>query len=268
MNDFENKVVLITGSGSGIGKATAKLFCQQGARVVLNGRDELKLIKTKTEFESIGLKVDYCVGDVTCRHDCAWLSNYIETNYGELSLFVANASLSMNGWFEDHSPDLYKEILDSNVVSVTTPLYYFLPLLKKTKGSFIIIGSVAGFYGLPSATAYSAGKAAIITLQQGLSVELEKHSVHVGILNLGFTENDRNKKLSAGKGKWLPVPKRPRFFVQSKEKAAKEILKMAKYRTKKKTLSLIGKLTEFVSRFCPGLIGFAARIRERKNKIV
>lgn len=266
MNDFKNKVVLITGSGSGIGKATAKLFCQKGATVVLNGRDELKLIKTKTEFESIGLKVDYCVGDVTCRHDCAWLANYIETNYGELSLFVANASLSMNGFFEDHSPDLYKEILNSNIGSVTTPLYYFLPLLKRTKGSFIIIGSIAGFYGLPSATAYCAGKSALISLQQSLSAEFNKHSVHVGILNLGFTENDSNKKLSAGKGEWLPVPKRPRLFVQSKEKVAKEILKMAKYRTKKKTLSIMGKLTEFSARFFPGIIGFVISRFGANNK--
>lgn len=266
MNKINNKVVLVSGSGSGIGKATAKLFCENGARVILNGRDEQKLLKTQMEFETAGLAVDYCVADVTSIHDCAWLANYIEANYGALDVFVANASLSMNGRFENFSPTAFREILESNIYSVSTPLHYFLPQLKLTKGNFIIIGSVAGFYGLPTASAYCAGKSAVSVLQQSISAELSKYGVHVGIIHVGFAENDSTKKLSSGNGKWAAVPKRPKVIVQPKEKVAKEILDMVRRRTKIKTLSVTGNLTKFVSRFFPGLIGFIANINENKNK--
>lgn len=259
MSNLANKVVFVTGSGSGIGKATAKMFCKNGARVILNGRNENKLIDAKIEFEKEGYFVDYCVGDVTCIHDCAAIANYIQVNYEAVDVVVANASLSMNGLFENFSSSEFKEIFESNVYSVVNSLFSFLPQLKLTRGSFIIIGSVAGFYGFPTASAYSAGKSAISVLQQCLNAELGKHNIHVGIIHVGFTENDSLKKLASGNGKWSAVPNRPRYLIQSQTKVASEIIRMVQYRTARKTLSITGKITKLIASCMPRILAFFAR---------
>jgi len=67
---FKNKIAVVTGSGSGIGRETALQLCKHGASVILNGRNESKLQRVQKEFKSYGFHVDYCVADITNHHDC------------------------------------------------------------------------------------------------------------------------------------------------------------------------------------------------------
>lgn len=264
-NHLQDKVVIITGSGSGIGKATALLFCKRGAKVMLNGRDENKLKKTAAEFSSYGYTVSFFSGDITCFETCKKLADYTTKTFGGINVLITNAGISMNACFDEMSPELFKKIFDSNVYGTVLPLYASLNELKKSKGSVIFISSAAGFHGIPTASAYSAGKMALTALQQSLYAELHKHMVHIGILYVGFTKNDSDKKLMSSSGDWASVPKRPGFFQQSQNSVANSILKMVVRKTNKKTLSLVGISTEMISKFAPWIIRSAAILSQKKN---
>lgn len=265
-NTLTNKIVLITGSGSGIGKATAIEFCKKGAVVILNGRDENKLIKTQKDFYQEGYDVDYCVADVTNKHDCAWLHNYIITRYGKIDVVVANGSVSMNARFDESSQQHYKEVVCSTIFSVTTPLFAFLEDLKKSAGSFIIISSLAGLHGVPTASAYSMGKMALTALHQSVSAELYSTNVHLGIVYVGFTENDLDKKTYSHSGQKVSVPKRNKLLQQTQSHVAAAILRCVEKRKNSLVLSSVGKITYFLSRFAPFVIRIAGRKASERIK--
>ena len=261
---FLNKVIIITGSGSGIGKAAALLFCKKGASVVLNGRDEIKLKRTVNELKALGFEADYFVADVTDYEDCKALVAFTIKTYGTVHALITNAGISMNARFDKMDPLLFKKVLDSNVYGSTTPLFACLDILKQTKGSVLFIGSVAGFYGMPTASAYSAGKMALTSIHQSLKSELNDTGIHLGILYVGFTENDTDKKLMSANGDWASVPNRPRLLQQSQNRVASVIVSMIKRRSSKKTLSVAGKTTFFMAKFFPGLLGRLAILSQRK----
>lgn len=267
-NGLKNKVVLITGSGSGIGRATALRFCESGASVIINGRNENKLINTQEAFLRLGFNVDYCVADVTNVHDCAWLHNYVITRYGKIDVVIANGSISMNARFDESSQFHFREVVTSNVFSVTTPLFAFLNNLKETRGAFIIISSIAGLHGVPTASAYSVGKMALTALHQSVSAELHNSQVHIGIVYVGFTENDQDKKTYSHSGEKVLVPKRNKLLQQKQQRVAEAIFRCVIKRKQKVVLSSVGKLTYFLSRFSPFIIRFAGKKASKQIKRV
>src|SRR5215204_5538470 len=105
-SSFLNKVVVVTGSGSGIGKATALEFCKRGASVMLNGRNEDKLQKTSEEFRALGYSIDHFIADVTDFDSCQKLVAYTIKTFGTINVLVANASISMNVRFDRMGPQL------------------------------------------------------------------------------------------------------------------------------------------------------------------
>lgn len=261
---FKNKTVLITGSSSGIGRTTALECCKNGAKVILNGRNEEKLKQTQLDFEKQGFKVDYFTADITQLEDCKRLTDQILQKFGEIDVVVANASLGMSGRFEDAEPNYYKQTIDSSLYSVIMPLFTFLPHLKNTKGSFVIVGSIAGMHGVPTASAYCIGKMALTALHQSLCAELSIYQIHIGIIYLGFTENDTNKQTFNANGELVNVPKRNKLFLQTQEHVARSIMKMIKYRKSKMVMSLAGITIYYISRFFPSIIIWLGK-RHQKN---
>lgn len=257
-------MVVITGSGSGIGKATAEQFCKNGASVILNGRNEVKLKQTTNEFRSLGYDVDYFVADITDYKECEALVAHTIKTFGTINVLVTNASVSMNARFDEMKPKLFKKVFDSNFYGTAFPLFSCLDVLKQTKGSVVFINSVAGLYGMPTASAYSAGKMALTAIHQSLKSELHNYGIHLGILYVGFTENNDDKKLMSANGEWLPVPKRMSLLQQSQKKVASSVVRMVKGRKSQKTLSLAGKTTFFLAKFFPRLLGGIAILSQRK----
>ena len=152
---MKNKVVIITGSGGGIGKATAIAFCQKGASVMLNGRNAEKLAQTERELRAMGFSVSSFAADVTDYNDCQALVKKTLDTFGRLDVLVTNASLSMRARFDEMSPETFKKVMDSNIYGSTMPAKAALDAITETKGSIVFIGSVAGLYGMPSASAYT-----------------------------------------------------------------------------------------------------------------
>jgi meso-butanediol dehydrogenase/(S,S)-butanediol dehydrogenase/diacetyl reductase len=262
---FKNKVGLITGSSRGIGKATAIELCSQGASIVLNGRTASHLEKTRDELTAMGFDVIAVIADVTVVEECNYMVEQVILKYGKLDFIINNGSLTMNDSFDKTEPNIFKNVFASNALGAVFPTMAALPHIKAQKGSVLFISSLAGLHGMPSASAYSAGKMALTALWQSLTIELSHTGVHFGICYLGFTENDTEKRMLTADGSLIPVPKRPALLIKTQKQVAKLIAKSLHYRKARRVISTIGKITALVFRISPKLV-MLIMVRSQKGK--
>lgn len=254
MSYFKNKTAIVTGSGMGIGKAVALELCKAGANVVLNGRNGERLEKTYQEFLQAGFPVAAVQGDVTKFSDCNTLIEKALNTFGQVDFLITNAGVSMRERFENLQPEIFSQVIESNINGSAFPALTALPHIKKTKGSIVFISSAAGMIGLPTASAYSAGKMALTALAQSMKIELASSGVHIGIVHVGFTKNDDAKRVLNATGELVPVAERPAYLQQTQEQVAKSILSTIRNRRFKVVLTFVGKLNAFMVRFFPGLV--------------
>ena len=254
MSYFKNKTAIVTGSGMGIGKAIALELCKAGANVVLNGRNAERLEKTFQEFLKAGYPVAAIQGDVTKVSDSEALIQKAVESFGALDILITNAGVSMRERFENLKPEVFAQIIESNINGSAFPALAAIPHLKKTRGSIVFISSAAGMIGLPTASAYSAGKMALTALAQSLKIEMAGSGVHIGIVHVGFTQNDVEKKVLTATGELVPVASRPAYLQQTQEQVAKAVLSTIRRKRFKVILTLVGKLNSFAVRFFPGLV--------------
>lgn len=264
--ELKGKVAIITGSSQGIGKATAIELCKQGVSVVLNGRTLSKLRKTELELLNQGFDVIAIRGDITSLTDCQALIDGAIKVYGKLDILINNGSLTMNESFESLDPELFSEIYNSNSMGAVYPTKAALPYLKKTKGSIIFISSLAGLHSMPSASGYSMGKMALTALWQSLRIELSSTGIHFGICYVSFTQNETQKRMVTADGTLIPVPKRPKFILQSREKVSRKIVQMTRYRRPKIILSVFGKVISIAFRYAPRIVLRLIIVSQKKSQ--
>ena len=263
---FKDKVAIVTGSGMGIGKATALELCAQGAKVVLNGRNPERLAKAYTEFKEKGYDVIAVSCDITKISDCDNLINKTIEAYGKLDILITNASVSMRERFDRLQPEVFAEIVHSNINGSAFPAWKALPHVKNSKGSITFISSAAGLHGMPTGSAYSAGKMALTALAQSMRIELDGTGVHIGVVHVGFTQNEDDKRVLNAKGELIEVAKRPAYLQQTREQVAKAILKSIRKRNFKTVLTLMGKLNAFLVRFFPSLVSRIVMYSQKRMK--
>lgn len=254
MSYFKNKTAIVTGSGMGIGKAIALELCKEGANVVLNGRNAERLEKTFQEFLQKGYTVASVRADVTKSLECDAIIQKAIDSFGGVDILITNAGISMRERFENLQPEVFSQIIESNINGSAFPALKALPHIKKTNGSIVFISSAAGMIGLPTASAYSAGKMALTALAQSMKIELASTGVHVGIVHVGFTRNDDEKRVLNANGELIPVASRPPYLQQTQEQVAKSVLSTIRNRRFKVILTFVGKLNAFAVRFFPSLV--------------
>ncbi len=194
---FENQNVLITGASSGIGKATARLFAQEGANVAFTyHRSEQGAHDLQNEIQNLGRKsVSYQV-DVTQDEQIIELSNNVEQELGPIDILINNAGgLVERLLFFEITREKWNHIFDLNVWSVVLLTQKIGEKMKERgKGTVVINSSVAGrFGGGPGAMAYGVAKGALITMTQAMGRELISHGIRVngiapGIIDTPFHE--------------------------------------------------------------------------------
>lgn len=238
----------------GIGKAIALELCKQGAHVVLNGRNAERLEKTHQDFLRDGYNVIAVQADVTRAAECAELIEKTVAVFGKIDILITNAGISMREHFENLEPEIFAQIIESNIHGSAYPALKALPAIKKSKGSIVFISSAAGMVGLPTASAYSAGKMALTALAQSLKIELANTGVHIGIVHVGFTRNDEDKRVLNAKGELIPVARRPAYLQQTQEEVAHAVLYMIRKKKFKSILSFVGKLNALAIRIFPSLV--------------
>jgi short-subunit dehydrogenase len=251
---FTNKTAIVTGSGMGIGKSVAQELCRQGARVVLNGRNAERLEATHQEFLQQGFTVLAIRADVTLAEECSMLISKTIESFGTIDILINNAGVAISDRFEDYQPEAFDAVIRSNIHGAAYPTLYALPHIKKNRGSIIFISSVAGMIGLPTASAYSAGKMALTALAQSLKIEMHGTGVHIGIVHVGFTQNDENKRILNARGEPIRVAERPLYLQQTQLQVARAVLRTIEKRKFKVILSIVGKLNGLMLRLFPGVV--------------
>lgn len=250
---FAGKVAIITGSESGIGRATARALCEQGASVVLNGLHSQQLEQTREELCRAGYPVVSCLADVTDYAQCELLIRTAIRAYGRIDILITNASISMRAYFADLTPDVFQRVLDSNVYGSVYPLKAALPYLTQSAGNVTFISSISALNGMPSGSAYCAGKAALVNLAHTLRLELHTTGIQFGVVHIGFTENDPGKRVLDASGQPVPIAYRNPRWQMTQAAVAQAILRHIRRRRQKTVLSPAGKLNSFMNRHFPHL---------------
>ncbi|UOG77100.1 SDR family oxidoreductase [Hymenobacter tibetensis] len=250
---FAGQVAIVTGSESGIGRETARALCQQGVAVVLNGRHAQRLAQTLREFELAGFAVTSSLTDVTDYAACEELVAVAVQTFGRLDILVTNASISQRAYFADMHPDVFRQVLDSNVYGTVYPLKAALPHLTRTRGSVTFISSISALNGMPSGSAYCAGKAAVANLSHTLRLELAHTGIHFGVVHIGFTQNDPDKRVLDAAGQPVPIAHRPPRWQKSQAEVAAIILTHIRRRRQRTIISALGRLIVLVHTYLPRL---------------
>ena len=259
---LEGKVAIITGSSKGLGKAIALALAKKDVKVVLNGRTKEKLLIASNEFIELGYDILSVQGDVGDFKDCERIVEETISKYGRIDILINNAGIAMEGSIEDTLPSVFENVFHTNIIGVLFPTKAALSQIKKTKGSIVFTGSIAGLMGLPNYSAYSASKMSLTALVQSLKIELAGTGVHVGLNYVGFVENDKDKTYYDKDGQLNIMPVREQFKKMSQVEVADQFVEGIEYRRYKKTFSLLGKLTQFIRRYFPTLF---ERILIRKH---
>ncbi|MEX0982888.1 MAG: SDR family NAD(P)-dependent oxidoreductase [Bacteroidales bacterium] len=261
MGKFKNKVVFITGSSKGIGKATAVELLHRGAKVVLNGRNAETLARTAEELEQTAAceEIMQIAGDMSDPETFEKAINAILKRFGRLDILVLNAGLSSYGTVEKTGDQTLYNVMKANTLGPFTGARITLPYIRKTKGSIVFISSLAGLHGIPHSSVYSMSKMALTALAESLKTELTGQGVHIGIIYVGFTQNDPEKTAVGPDGRIRPIQSRPGWTQQSPEKVARLILRNISRRRFRSTLSTMGKIMAFFNRYFPRLFQFFMR---------
>ncbi|GAB3757207.1 SDR family oxidoreductase [Spirosoma pomorum] len=204
---MEKKVAVITGAGSGIGKATALLLAQEGIRVVAVSHTDEEINQTVDEIKQAGGEAIAVTADISVPEQMEQLYAKTESEFGRLDIVFANAGI--NGvWapIEDLTPDEWSKTVNVNLNGTFLTVKYALPLLKRQGGAIIITASVNGtrIFSNTGASAYSSTKAAQVAFAKMAALELAKHRIRVnvvcpGAIDTAINDNTKKRNLEAAK---------------------------------------------------------------------
>lgn len=199
MNSLINKVAIITGASSGIGRASALLFAKMGAAVVVGARRETELKQLVLEIEQAGGRAIWVAGDVKDESFAKAMVDSALDHFGGLDIAFNNAgTLGEMGPTPDISTAGWQDTLDINLNSAFYAAKYQIPaLLKRGAGSLIFTSTFVGYtVGFPGLAAYAASKAGLIGLTQALAVEYGANAIRVNALIPGGTDTPMGRQFA------------------------------------------------------------------------
>lgn len=194
MNDLSNKAALVTGAGSGLGKATALRLAKAGAKVAVLSRTKEEIDKVAKEIEAAGGTAISIPGDTSSDADMKKAIETVVEKFGSLDIVVANAGI--NGvWapIEDITPDEWDKTITVNLRGTYLTIHHAVPKLEAAGGgAIVIISSINGTrtFTTPGASAYSATKAAQVAMAQQLALELGPRKIRVNAICPGAIESE------------------------------------------------------------------------------
>jgi short-subunit dehydrogenase len=220
--DWKEKVVLVTGASSGIGRALAVELGRRGARVGLAARRAEELLKVAEEVERAGGQALALSADVRNAEQMKAVAARVRERWGGVDILVANAGMSTTTFGARLDAAEATDVISINVVGVVNSVAAVLPdMLARGRGQLVAISSLASYRGMPRSGAYSASKAAVSTFFESLRVDLRKSGIDVTVIHPGFIRTP----MTANRKRKLP-------FLLEPEDAACRILRAVERRAR------------------------------------
>jgi NAD(P)-dependent dehydrogenase (short-subunit alcohol dehydrogenase family) len=188
---LKNKLALITGGGAGIGLEIARCMIAAGARVVITGRTESKLIAA---VKDLGPSALYRIHDVTAHSTHEALIRELEENVGNIDILVNNAGINMKKNALEVSNEEFASIINTNLNSVfALTRVTAKSMVKRGKGVILMISSMAAYYGIDRVVAYAASKSGLEGMVKVLASDLSPNGIRINAIAPGFIETSMMK---------------------------------------------------------------------------
>lgn len=276
MRELRDKVAVITGAGSGIGRALAGALAEEGCRLALVDRSEKGLEETAASLRARGARASTHVADVSDRGRMEALPAEIEAEHGAIDLLFNNAGITINKSFEDSPLAELELMVGVNLWGVIFGCHYFLPYLKKRPEAQIVnTSSLAGFLGLPNQASYSLTKAAVKSLGESLRAELAVYGIGVTSIHPGTVRTHILRAAAplsgANRGDTERLAHLMERFGMPPEKVARRVVKATKANRARVRIGFDSYLSEWLKRLLPQVVhlplqwGYARRQRERET---
>lgn len=249
MSSLKNKVVVITGGSSGIGKALAEVALARGANVAVCGRDQAKLRSMFPPSDAL-----LCVrADVSIESDCKAFIDAVIQKWGGVDVLINNAGISMRALFDEVDLAVIRELMDINFWGAVYCTKFALPFIIKQKGVVVGISSIAGHRGLPGRTGYSASKFALQGFLEALKTELLHTGAHVMWISPGFTSSNIRNVARTSDGTSQAETPLDESKLMSAAVCAGLILDGVEKRKRTIVMTTQGKLTIWINKLLPSL---------------
>lgn len=266
MVNLKDKVILVTGASSGIGKACVEDFIAHGAKVVLASRNVESLQSLANSINPDGMVTHVVKTDVSLEEDCKNAVEETVSRFGKIDILVCNAGLSMRALFDEVDLNVLHRLMDVNFWGTVYCTKYALPYLKATQGTVVGITSICSYIGLPGRTGYSASKFAMLGFLETLRSENIDSGLHVLTVAPGYTAtNVRNSALTADGSPQGSSPRDEKSMMSAAD-VATAIRKGIEGRKSNMVLTFTtGKLAVFLNKWCPTLVSrLAARMMNKE----
>ena len=189
--DFKNKVVLITGASSGIGKQTAIEFAKLGSNIILVARRKNKLEQVENELKQFNVNTLVCACDVSKKDQVEKMSKIVLEKFNSIDILVNNAGFAIYGSVYDLSVNDIESQMETNYFGMVYCTKNFLPLMLENKSGHIVnVASVAASFGLPGIASYCASKFAMLGFSEGLKHELNGTGVGITVVSPIMVKTD------------------------------------------------------------------------------
>lgn len=200
MKEFDGKVALVTGGGSGIGRATAVAFARAGAQVVIGNRNVERGEETVSIIRKAGGMASFQRTDVMVAAEVEALVEHAVKTCGRLDFAFNNAGIEgdLKPTLIDHTEANFDAVMDVNVKGVWLSMKYEIPQMLKTGGAIVNCSSVAGVIGFPGIGIYSASKHAVIGLTKAAALEFSAQGIRVNAVNPAVIDTEMADRITSG----------------------------------------------------------------------
>jgi NAD(P)-dependent dehydrogenase (short-subunit alcohol dehydrogenase family) len=196
---YENKVVLVTGSGNGIGRSIAGSYAREGAQVIMWDKDPAGLLETAAVLRQSGYKVARRTIDLTDPDDIVTAMEEIKESHGRIDVLINNAGLGKNRSPYDLTVEDWDYVLNTNLRGTFLCAREAAKMMKAARGGAIVnIASTRALMSEPDTEAYAASKGGILALTHALAISLGPDKIFVTAISPGWIETGDYDKLSAG----------------------------------------------------------------------